>query len=139
MRLRIITPLSVVVDDDEVTALRAEDASGGFGILPGHADFLTCLSISVVGWRRADASRRYCAVRGGVLTVAGGRDLAIAAREAVAGEDLATLDATVLERFRADIEAERTEHVESTRLQLDAIRRIMRHLRPDRRGAGMYA
>ncbi|MGD0723179.1 MAG: F0F1 ATP synthase subunit epsilon [Roseiarcus sp.] len=139
MRLRIITPLSVVVDDDEVTALRAEDASGGFGILPGHADFLTCLSISVVGWRRADAGRRYCAVRGGVLTVAGGRDLAIAAREAVAGEDLATLDATVLERFRADIEAERTEHVESTRLQLDAIRRIMRHLRPDRRGAGMYA
>jgi F-type H+-transporting ATPase subunit epsilon len=139
MRLRIITPLSVVVDDDEVTALRAEDASGGFGILPGHADFLTCLSISVVGWRRADAGRRYCAVRGGVLTVAGGRELAIAAREAVAGEDLATLDATVLERFRADIEAERTEHVESTRLQLDAIRRIMRHLRPDRRGAGMYA
>ena len=139
MRLRIVTPLSVVVDEDDVTALRAEDASGGFGILPGHADFLTCLSISVVGWRRADAGRRYCAVRGGVLTVAGGRELAIAAREAVAGEDLATLDATVLERFRADIEAERTEHVESTRLQLDAIRRIMRHLRPDRRGAGMYA
>ncbi|MGA2045355.1 MAG: F0F1 ATP synthase subunit epsilon [Roseiarcus sp.] len=139
MRLRIITPLSVVVDDDEVTALRAEDASDGFGILPGHADFLTHLSISVVGWKRADARPRYCAVRGGVMTVAGGREIAIAAREAVAGDDLARLDATVLDRFRADIEAERTEHVEGARLQLDAIRRIMRHLRPDRRGAGMYA
>jgi F-type H+-transporting ATPase subunit epsilon len=139
MRLRIITPLSVVVDDDEVTALRAEDASGGFGILPGHADFLTHLSISVVGWKRAAARPRYCAVRGGVMTVAGGREIAIAAREAVAGDDLARLDATVLDRFRADIEAERTEHVEGARLQLDAIRRIMRHLRPDRRGAGMYA
>jgi len=139
MRLRIVTPLSVVVDEDDVTALRAEDASGGFGILPGHADFLTHLAISVVGWSRGDARRRYCAVRGGVFTVAGGREIAIAAREAVAGEDLATLDATVLDRFRADLEAERTEHVESTRLQLDAIRQIMRHLRPARSGAGIFA
>ena len=65
---------------------------------------------------------------------AAGAMIAIATREAVTGDDLATLDATVLARFRADIETERTEHVESTRLQLDAIRQIMRHLRPDRRG-----
>ena len=32
MRLRIITPLSVVVDEDGVLALRAEDATGSFGI-----------------------------------------------------------------------------------------------------------
>ena len=140
MKLRIVTPLSVVVDEDGVAALRAEDSSGGFGILPGHADFLTSLAISVVSWKRSDASRRYCAVRRGVLTVAGGRDIAIATREAVAGDDLARLDQTVLARFRADIETERTEHVESTRLQLNAIRRIMRHLRPDGRGgAGTFA
>ena len=34
MKLRIITPLSVVVDEDDVLALRAEDATGSFGILP---------------------------------------------------------------------------------------------------------
>ncbi len=130
MRLRIVTPLSVVVDEDGVVAVRAEDASGGFGILPGHADFLTSLAISIVGWEGSDRARRYCAVRHGVLTVSGGRDIAVAAREAVPGNDLATLDQTVLARFRADIETERTEHVESTRLQLDAIRQIMRHLRP---------
>ena len=50
MRLRIITPLSVVVDEDGVLALRAEDATGSFGILPRHADFLTSLAISVVSW-----------------------------------------------------------------------------------------
>ena len=134
MRLRIVTPLSVVVDEQGVTALRAEDASGGFGILPGHADFLTSLAISVVSWESGAGRRRYCAVRRGVLTVAGGREIAIATREAVAGDDLARLDDTVLARFRADIEAERSEHVESTRLQLNAIRRIMSHLRPDGRG-----
>jgi F-type H+-transporting ATPase subunit epsilon len=140
MRLRIITPLSVVVDEDGVRALRAEDATGSFGILPRHADFLTSLAISVVRWESGDGARHYCAVRRGVLSVDAGRDIAIATREAVPGDDLATLDATVLGRFRADLEAERTEHVQSTRLQLDAIRQIMRHLRPDRRsGLGNFA
>lgn len=140
MRLRIITPLAVVVDEDGVTAVRAEDASGGFGILPRHADFLTSLAISVVAWKRADATQRFCAVRHGVLSVTAGKEISVATREAVVGDDLATLDQTVLARFRADIETERTEHVESTRLQLNAIRQIMRHLRPDgRSGSGNFA
>jgi F-type H+-transporting ATPase subunit epsilon len=131
MKLRIVAPLSVVVDEDGVLALRAEDASGSFGILPGHADFLTCLVISVVSWRSGNGTRHYCAVRRGVLSVTGGRDIAIATREAVVGDELSTLDEMVLHRFRADLERERTEHVASTRLQLNAIRQIMRHLRPD--------
>jgi F-type H+-transporting ATPase subunit epsilon len=140
MRLRIITPLLVAVDEDEVLALRAEDATGNFGILAHHADFLTSLAISVVRWEKADGTRHYCAVRRGVLSVIAGRDISIATREAVPGDDLATLDQIVLNRFRADIEMERTEHVESTRLQLNAIRQIMRHLRPGGRdGAGLIA
>lgn len=139
MKLRIFTPLSVVVDEAGVLALRAEDASGSFGILPRHADFLTSLVISVVSWKRGDGARAYCAVRRGVLTVTGGGDIAIATREAVAGSDLVTLDKTVLSQFRADLETERTEHVESTRLQLNAIRQIIGRLRPDgRRGAGLF-
>ena len=52
MKLRIVTPLSVVVDEDGVQALRAEDASGGFGILRGHADFLP---VSRYRWSHGDA------------------------------------------------------------------------------------
>jgi F-type H+-transporting ATPase subunit epsilon len=133
MRLRIITPLSVVVDEEGILAVRADDASGSFGILPGHADFLTNLAISVVSWKRGDGRPFYCAVRTGVLTVADGQNIAIATREAIPGDDLDTLDETILARFRADVEAERTEHVENTRLQLNAIRQIMRHLQSDGR------
>jgi F-type H+-transporting ATPase subunit epsilon len=140
MRLRIVTPLAVVIDEDAVVSVRAEDATGGFGILSGHADFLTSLAISVVTWESANGIRQFCAVRRGVLTVAGGHDIAIATREAVPGEDLATLDKIILARFRAEIESERTEHVESTRLHLSAIRQIMSHLRPDRQGgAGIFS
>jgi len=136
MRLRIVTPLSVVIDEDGVLALRAEDATGSFGILPRHVDFLTSLAISVVSWESSNGIRHYCAVRRGLLSVGGGHDIAVATREAVPGDNLVTLDKTVLARFRADIETERAEHVESTRLHLNAIRQIMSHLRPDQRDGG---
>ena len=134
MRLLITTPLSVVVEADGISALRAEDASGSFGVLPGHADFLTSLAIGVVRWRDGEGTAHYCAVRGGVLTVTGGREIAIATRVAVLGDDLATLDETVLARFRADTETERAERADSTRLQLNAIRQIVAHLRSSGRG-----
>lgn len=126
MRLRIVTPLSVVVDED-IDSLRAEDASGSFGVLHGHAPFLTALAISIVSWRKADAER-FCAVRGGVMAVGGAADIDIATREAVAGDDLATLDVEVLAQFQSDAEQERVEHVETVRLQLNAIRRMVSRL-----------
>jgi F-type H+-transporting ATPase subunit epsilon len=128
MRLTVVTPLSIVVDE-EVDSVRAVDASGSFGILPGHAPFLTALAISIVSWKTPEGER-FCAVRGGVLTVTDGASVAIASREAVAGDNLATLDTEVLARFQSDAEAERTEHTESTVLELNAIRRMISRLRP---------
>ncbi|HEY0265979.1 MAG TPA: F0F1 ATP synthase subunit epsilon [Rhizomicrobium sp.] len=136
MKLSIVTPLSVAVEEEGVLALRAEDAGGSFGVLPGHADFLTSLAISVVDWKRADGSRHYCAVRRGLLSVRGGGEIAIATREAVPGDDLLNLQDVVLNRFRANLESERAEYVSSTRLQLAAIRQIMRRLRP---AGGIFA
>lgn len=140
MKLRIVTPLSVAVAEEGVRAVLAEDGSGSFGILPGHADFLTRLALSVIGWSGSDGVRRYCAVRRGVLTVTGGQEVTVATREAITGTDLATLQQTVLERFRDEQEAERVEHVESTRLQMRAIRQIMRHLLAGRHlGGGEFS
>jgi F-type H+-transporting ATPase subunit epsilon len=130
VRLRIITPLELVVDEVAVSAVRAEDATGSFGLLAGHANFLTSLAVSVVEWKRIDGTRRYCAVRRGMLSVSGGTDVAVATREAIANDDLETLDATVLARFRADIELERSERFETIQLQLSAIRRIVSQFQP---------
>ena len=69
MRLLITTPTAVVIDDPNVVAVRAEDESGSFGILNGHADFLTALTVSVVSWHCTDDRQRFCAVRRGVLSV----------------------------------------------------------------------
>lgn len=127
MRLRIVTPLSVVVDED-ADSLRAQDASGSFGIQPGHAPFLTALAVSILRWKH-DGTQRFCALRGGVLTVTGRTTVAISTRAAVVGDDLATLDAEALTRFQSEADEERVEHVETLRLQMNAVRQMISRLR----------
>lgn len=126
MRLRIITPLAVIVDED-IDSLRAEDESGSFGILAGHAPFLTALAVSIVSWRKAEVEH-FCALRGGVMTVGDAAEIDIATREAVVGDDLETLDSDVLARFQSDADQERSEHTETMRLQFNAIRHMVSRL-----------
>jgi F-type H+-transporting ATPase subunit epsilon len=132
MRLLITTPTAVVIDDPDVIAVRAEDETGSFGILNGHADFLTALTVSVAAWHRADGLQRYCAVRRGVLSVTNGSEVAIATREAIPGDDLDHLEQVVVAEFRSALEAERTARTETFQLQMKAIRQIVRYLRPER-------
>ncbi|HEY7298187.1 MAG TPA: F0F1 ATP synthase subunit epsilon [Xanthobacteraceae bacterium] len=134
MRLLITTPIAVVIDEQDVFALRAEDESGSFGILDRHADFLTALTVSVVSWRCSDGRQRFCAVRHGVLSVTSGSQVAIATREAVVGDDLGRLENVVVAQFRETADAERAARTECLRLELRAIRQIVRYLRPKRPG-----
>lgn len=135
MHLMITEPTQVVVDRNEVVSVRAEDASGSFGILTGHADLITALTASVVAWREADGTQGWCAVRRGVLTVHAGTEVAIATRQAQCGDDLASLEQAVLARFRTEQDAERRARVAATRLHTAAIREIIRALRPDGRSS----
>ncbi len=130
MRLLVTTPTAVIVDEAKVRSVRAEDESGGFGILPGHTDLLTVLTISVVSWQREDGGQRFCAVRRGVLTVSRGTQVAIATRQALLGDDLDTLETVVLDEFRSAADAEQRARTEALKLEMRAIRQIVRLLRP---------
>lgn len=136
MRLTVATPLAIVVRNDDVVHVRAEDLSGAFGILRGHADFLTVLSVSVLTWREAQGAEHYVAVRGGMLSVRHGETVAVATPEAVVGDDLHQLESDVLTRFRRQVEEERTARTDAQRLHLAAIRRIVELLRPDLGASG---
>ncbi len=121
---------AVVVECSGVRSVRAEDASGSFGLLPGHADLLTVLVPGVLSWRTDDDARwQYCAVRGGVLTLRGGRELRIATREAVPGDDLERLEQEVRTRLVEQERRERSARSEARQLELRALRELMRPLR----------
>ena len=131
LHLTVTTPAQILVEAGDVTAVRAEDQSGSFGILPGHADLLTVLVPSVVRWRTADGAARYCAVHGGVFTVSGGRNVAVACREGVVGDSLADLEAKVRTVRAQQLEADRKARVEQVRLHALAVRQLLRYLRPN--------
>ena len=136
MHVTISTPAAVLVDADDVRSLRAEDASGAFGVLPGHADLLTVLPPSVVRWTAGREPARYCAVSGGVLAVSGGDRVAIACRRGVVGDDLFALQAKVEAERAAERDADRRARVEQTQLHARALRQLMRYLRPGRQSFG---
>jgi len=127
-----MTPLAIVVEADDVAHIRAEDESGAFGILTGHADFLTVLAVSVVSWRNGHGIEHYAAVRGGVLHVSGGDTVEIATPEAVRGDDLHQLETDVVTRFRRQLNDERAARIDAQRLYLAAMQQIVRLLRTQR-------
>lgn len=130
MRLTVTTPLVSVVETSDAQHVRAEDASGAFGILHGHADLLVALAVSVLVWRDSHAQAHYVAVRGGMLAVEGGATVTVATPEAVAMDDLRQLESEVLVRFRRQADEERAARTDAQRLHLAAIRQIIRLLRP---------
>jgi F-type H+-transporting ATPase subunit epsilon len=136
MRLNVSTPLAIVVDADDLTYLRAEDETGAFGILPGHADFLTVLSVSVLTWRDRSGIEHHIAVRGGILEVRGGNTIIVATREAVCSDDLGQLETEVLAAFHRAVEEDRAARADAQRLYLSAIRQICHFLRSERSSSG---
>lgn len=130
LHLRITTPMSILVDDPGATAVRAEDESGGFGILPGHTDLLTVLPASVVRWRRADGMQRFCALRGGLMMVEDGTSVAIACRLGLVGDDLHALEDEVIRMRSDETDADRRARVEQLRMHANAVRQLMRYMRP---------
>lgn len=135
LRLIISTPMTVLVDTEDVVSVRAEDESGSFGVLPHHVDFLTVLPASVVRWHAAEKKQNFCAVRAGLLTVSDGSNVAIACREGILGDDIAVLVGQVARLRSEEAEIDRRARVEEMRLHASAVRHLMQFLRPGTAGA----
>jgi len=131
MRLLVLTPQAVVLDRD-VIHVRAEDATGAFGILDRHADFLTALAVSVLVYRDVERREHFVAVRGGMLAVRGDHRVEVFTREAVPGDDLDALERDVLSRFRRAIEHESRGRRGIARLQGELVRRMVERLGVER-------
>ena len=132
MRLLITTPAEVVIDQADVVSVKADDFSGSFGLLPGHCEFMTALTVSVVSFATKDGKSRYVAVRGGVLNMRDGSSCEIATREAVVGDDLTTLRTQVLRRMVEHADREAEARTQTMKLQLSVMRQLNAYLRGER-------
>lgn len=116
----------VLVDAHGVQSVRAEDASGGFGLWPGHADFLTVVGVGVLSWQDHAGVWHHCAVRRGVLTMRNGVELKVATREAIAGDDLDRLEQDVLIQLTQRQNAEDETRRQVRQLEVRTLRELVR-------------
>jgi len=129
LRLRIRTPAGLALDS-EVSAIRAEDEDGWFGILPGRRDIVAVLPPGLLLFTDADGEG-YAAVSGGLLDLSG-PECRVMVREArVAREARRAADA--LESLLAT-RRERSERRRSVMrdLEREALRRLSRSVREAR-------
>lgn len=123
MKLRVLTPTEVVLEQD-VIHVTAEDPTGSLGIRPGHTSLVTPLVASIVTARAPGGSERYVAVDGGVMLVAGDV-VEIVARRAVASQDLAHLEGTVLEEFDKEEQLSRGNRLAFEKMRLGLMRHVI--------------
>ena len=125
LRLVVTTPMTVVVDE-AVRSVQAEDASGRFGIEPGHERFLTTAVPSIVIYRLLDGGEKFVAVDRGMLRVTPGR-VQIATRQAVASDDLDELERVVEETSAKQGETSRRAGQSFAEIELSAWRKLMEY------------
>lgn len=93
--LTVITPMQSFERD--ITYLRLGDSSGSFGIMKGHADFLSVLQPSLGYYKDASGTEIFFAVKGGVLRVSEGKTVLVT-RDFFESRDAAELSTNIMNR-----------------------------------------
>lgn len=123
MRLKVLVPTRVLVDA-LVGKVVAEAGDGSFGMLPRHVDFVAALVPGILLYVTEDGAERYLGTDEGIL-VKCGREVLVSTRNAVPGDDLATLRRTVRERYVELDEHERSARSALARLEAGVVRRFI--------------
>lgn len=86
---------------EEVASFVGEDASGSFGILPGHGRLLTLLGFGLARFRPADGAWRFVALPGALLSFAD-NELVISTRRYLWDTDRQRISAALDEELRRE-------------------------------------
>jgi len=86
LRLEIVTPYGLVFSDD-VDEFTATGSEGEFGVLPGHAPFLTTLKVGMLTYKKG-AEAGFFFVSGGYAEVGPDNKATILADSAERAEDI---------------------------------------------------
>jgi F-type H+-transporting ATPase subunit epsilon len=106
-KLNIVTPTGMF--SREVRHVRLRDGSGFFGVMKGHADFLTVLVPSLCYYLDREGREVFLAVDEGIFTVRDGV-ATLASREVFESEDAARLSEIIESAFLKRRKSEEALH-----------------------------
>lgn len=115
---------------EDVASFVGEDASGSFGLLPGHARFMTVLVFGLARFRCRGGSWEYLALPGGVVDLAG-KDLFVSTRRYLRSSDYGRMHEALRQELR--VEEDRLGVLKKSLQRLE--REMLRHLWQMQRGA----
>lgn len=123
MRLAVLLPTEVFLDE-KVRKISAEGEEGAFTVYGRHVDYVTALVPGILSFVDEEGSEIYVAVDEG-LFVKRGREVLVAARNAVRGPELAGLRNTVDEKFRKLEREEQEMRAAVAKLEANLARRLL--------------
>ena len=101
-----------------------EAKNGSFCLLPAHIDFVTVMAPGIFYTVTEESQEVYLAINEGVLLKTG-RDVTLATRNAVKGENLGSLKRQVEEDFKRIDEQDRKTRQALQKLEADFVRRFL--------------
>ncbi|MDD2850815.1 MAG: hypothetical protein PHY09_02820 [Desulfuromonadaceae bacterium] len=108
---------------DNVTSFVGEDASGAFGILPGHSRMMTALGVGLARFRIGESEWHYLALPGGIIE-GGGDRLTLCTRRYLHDTELRRMGTLLAELQLADQEAVGGIRESLHRLEEEMLRRL---------------
>ena len=121
----ILRDSSSVTRIENITSFVGEDASGSFGLLPGHARFMTCLEMGLARFRRLGEDWQYLAQPGAMLYF---KDnvLNICTRRYFLDTDYDRITDTLTRQLLAEEESLREVKKSLAQLEQEILRRLWR-------------
>lgn len=123
MRLKVLLPFEVFVDDGDVSRIVAQTPQGAFGLLPHRLDCVAALAPGILTYENAAHEEVFLAVDQGVL-VKTGAEVLVSVRRALRGTDLAQLHAAVTQQFEQQGQQDQDLRYAMTRLESGFLRRV---------------
>lgn len=116
---------------ESLSSFVGEDASGSFGLLPGHAHMMTALVAGLARFRIGTAEWHYLALPGGILAGTG-RELTICTRRYLHDTDVRRMAGLLEEIRRSDRETLGGIRESLRRLEEEMLRRLREMERGER-------
>jgi len=123
MKLKVLLPAEVLIEED-VTKVIAEAHNGFFCLLPRHVDFVAALVPGILSYETGSGHEVFLAVDEGIL-IKCGQEVLVSTRNAVRGPDLGQLKHTVVEKFEALDEREKSARSAMTKIEAGFVRRFL--------------
>ncbi len=98
MRLKVLLPFRVLIEETDVSRIVAETREGSFGLLPRRRDCIAALVPGILTYESESGGEVFVAVDEGVL-VKIGSEVRVSVRRASRGNDLARLRDAVLHDY----------------------------------------